>query len=246
MSASSCVILPTRNEEANIGEVLRRLDLLGVCEEIVVVDDSDDSTARLATHWSSKLSTPVTVHHRGTADRHGGLGTAIVTGINLSSAQRIIVMDADLQHPPELVPSLIARLDGVDLVIASRFNWDNVVAGLSPVRRVASRLAGALAFKVFPGQLRDVSDPMSGFFAIHRTALDTERLKPFGYKILLEILGTHPDLTRAEVPFSFGMRGGGESNAGATEGWRYLKHLVDLRRRSLGAVPVPVRAPELI
>ncbi len=72
---------------------------------------------------------------------------------------------------------------------------------------------------------------MSGFFAFHRTSVDPTVLRPFGYKILLEILGTHPHLTVREVPFEFAQRGGGESKAGAREAIRYGRHVLDLRRR---------------
>ena len=237
-----CVVLPTRNEESNIVEVLTRLDSLGLCRELVVVDDSDDSTPALAEQLGPALAARVVVHHRAAIDRAGGLATAILAGIDRSESPVVVVMDADLQHPPELVPALVDSLDRFDLAIASRFNWENVIAGLSPARRVASRAAGALAFVMFPRQLANVSDPMSGFFAFQRIAIHVDRLEPRGYKILLEILATHPDLQRTEIPFSFGRRMDGESKAGLAEGLRYLRHLVELRRRASSAAvqqPVP-------
>ncbi len=230
-AASVSVILPTRNEEANIEEVLRRIDLLGVCHQIVVVDDGDDDTASRASHLEG-LTADVRVVRRQGSDRTGGLGTAIVEGLSYSDGDLIVVMDADLQHPPELIVSLVETLARVDLCIASRFNWDNVIAGLSPVRRFASRCAGRLAFLLFPGALRNVSDPMSGYFAVRRSSLDVGRLDPVGYKILLEILGTHQHFTVEEVPFSFGRRVNGDSKAGLHEGMRFLRHVFQLRRRT--------------
>ncbi len=230
-SPTVSVILPTRNEIKNIEEVLTRIDRLGLCQQIIVVDDSDDATAQVAASVQG-LSAEVIVHHRAGQDRLGGLGTAIVAGVGLSSSDLLVVMDADLQHPPELIESLIEPLDRVDLVVASRFNWDNVISGLSPVRRVASRMAGRLAFAIFPQALRDVSDPMSGFFAVRSSSLNVTRLNPLGYKILLEVLGTHEHLRVEEVPFSFGRRLHGESKAGVTEGIRFLRHVLDLRRRT--------------
>jgi dolichol-phosphate mannosyltransferase len=76
-----------------------------------------------------------------------------------------------------------------------------------------------------------VSDPLSGFFVVRAKALDLELLRATGFKILLEILVTHPDLRRDEVGFAFQRRGSGASNGSPTEGARYLRHLWSLRRR---------------
>lgn len=229
--ADVSVVLPTRNEAANIVEVLQRLDALGCCDEIVVVDDGDDETVERAVAVGGQLRATVLAVRRVGAERAGGLGTAITNGLAHSSGRTVVVMDADLQHPPELVPTLLEGLANADLVIASRFNWESVIGGLSPIRRVVSRVAGGLAFRIFGERLASISDPMSGFFAFHRAGVDPSVLQPFGYKILLEILGTHPDLTVAEVPFEFAERGGGESKAGASEAIRYGRHVLNLRRR---------------
>lgn len=225
------VVLPTRNEADNIVEVLERLDALGCCDEIVVVDDGDDATVQRALSAGERLDAKVLAFRRYGSDRVGGLGTAITDGLSRSTGRFVVVMDADLQHPPELVPALVERLEGADLVIASRFNWDSVIGGLSPVRRVVSRIAGGLAFRIFGERLASISDPMSGFFAFQRSALDQSVLHPHGYKILLEILGTHPHLSVEEVPFEFAERSGGQSKAGGREAVRYGRHLLDLRRR---------------
>lgn len=239
------VVLPTRNEADNIAEVLHRLDALGCCDEIVVVDDGDDDTVGRANEAADGMDAAVVVIDRVGSQRLGGLGTAIIDGLAQSSGGIVVVMDADLQHPPEVVPRLIERLaaaardtepagvelGAADLVIASRFNWESVIGGLSPVRRVVSRVAGGVAFRLFDRELASISDPMSGFFAFDRHKIDPSVLQPFGYKILLEILGTHPHLEVDEVPFEFAMRGGGESKAGAREAIRYGRHLLDLRRR---------------
>lgn len=228
---SVCVVLPTKDEQENIVEVLTRLDQLGVCDAFVVVDDSDDATAERARALATTLQTPTLVYERRGAQRRGGLGTAIIDGWARSESDIVIVMDADLQHPPELVPMLIEESARADLVIATRFNWESVIGGLSPVRRMVSRLAGSLAFRLFPKELGAVSDPMSGFFAVRRSEVDVSKLHPCGYKILLELLGTHPHLRTAEVPFSFGRRLGGESKAGVGEAVRYVRHVIDLRQR---------------
>jgi hypothetical protein len=85
---------------------------------------------------------------------------------------------------------------------------------------------------------------MSGFFAVRLAALDLNRLQPDGFKILLELVVTHPKLRVAEVPFRFVGRTQGFSKASASEGARYLGHMVDLRirtTRAWGGAPVPQR-----
>lgn len=124
-----------------------------------------------------------------------------------------------------------AAEDDVDLVVASRRNWDSINEGLGPVRRLVSWTFGRAAFVLFAPQLRTVSDPLSGFFAVRTKSLDTALLHATGFKILLEIIVTHPELRIDEVGFAFQRRGAGESNGSPREALRYLRHLHRLRRR---------------
>jgi dolichol-phosphate mannosyltransferase len=143
-----------------------------------------------------------------------------------------VVMDGDLQHPPELVSQLVAvgQSRGLDLVAASRKAEAGRADGLADgYRRAASGFATAAAKMLFPSRLSRLSDPMSGFFAVRLAALDLDRLKPLGFKILLEIAVRQPRLLVAEVPFVFGVRVQGESKASAVEGARFVRHLARLR-----------------
>jgi dolichol-phosphate mannosyltransferase len=141
------------------------------------------------------------------------------------------VMDADLQHPPSLVPELVAvgERSGADLVVASRYTEGGDRAGLyGGYRRLASGLCTLLAKTAFRRRLRGVSDPMSGFFAVRAATLDPGALRPFGYKILLELI-VRSQLTRiTEVPFRFQPRFAGASKAGLAEGCRFLRHVLTL------------------
>lgn len=143
-------------------------------------------------------------------------------------------MDADLQHPPHLVPELLGEgaRTGADLVVASRYIAGGSRAGLAGGYRIAvSRGATWLAKGLFPRALRGISDPMSGFFAMRRQAVTggSGTLKPLGYKILLELAVRCRPARVAEVPFVFQDRFSGESKSTAREGLRFLAHLAALR-----------------
>ena len=140
-------------------------------------------------------------------------------------------MDADLQHPPEVVADLFAAGEsaGADIVCATRNVSGAGRHGLGATRDVISRSFAAFARRAFPRRLRGVSDPMSGFFLVRRSALDPEALHPTGFKILLEILVRTPGLRRAEVGYEFAARHAGDSKASLRQGVVYLRHLARLR-----------------
>ena len=227
------VIVPTRNEEENVGELVSRLESVapGFPLEILFVDDSDDGTPDAVLVAASSSKRPVRLLHREGEERVGGLGGAVLAGMRAAHAPWICVMDADLQHPPEVLEQLVARaLDGdVDAVVASRFCDQGGVGEFGPFRRLVSQTSSAVANVLFRGRLRQVTDPMSGFFMVRLDAVDLDALRPHGFKILLEILVRTRRLRVAEVPFTFGERFAGESKASAREGLNYLTHLWRLR-----------------
>jgi dolichol-phosphate mannosyltransferase len=228
------VVVPTRNEAGNVAELVARLPPV---ERILFVDDSDDGTPAAVAAAAAGAPSPVSLLHRQRGARAGGLSGAVTAGMAQVDSAWVCVMDGDLQHPPEVVERLMERTtaDDVDLVIASRRNWESINQGLGPVRRVVSWVFGRLAFLLFNRRLGGATDPLSGFFVVRTKALDLDLLRATGFKILLEILVTHPELRHDEVGFAFQRRGSGESNGSVTEALRYLRHVVRLRRR-LGRV----------
>lgn len=230
------IVVPTYNESGNIRELLRRLTDSVPSRlpcEVLFVDDSTDDTPDVIRSAAQDCPFPVGVLHRDTPD--GGLGGAVVDGMRRAGSDWIVVMDADLQHPPALVPDLVAAGEraGADLVVASRYISGGSREGLAGGYRVAvSRGATWLTKALFPRRLRGISDPMSGFFAIRRSVVTADALKPLGYKILLELAVRCRPETVAEVPFVFQDRFTGESKSTAKEGMRFLGHLTGLRTAS--------------
>ncbi|MEA2586165.1 MAG: dolichol-phosphate mannosyltransferase [Thermomicrobiales bacterium] len=227
------IVVPTRNEAGNVEELLRRIggiaDQVGI--EVLFVDDSDDDTPQVIESCRSSYSFDVRVLHRPAGERTGRLGGAVAAGLRGARAPWVCVMDADLQHPPELVPALVAHASQteVDLVVASRYCGDGEASSFSMIRSAVSQGSTVAARIMFPNRLRHVSDPMSGYFLVRRAAVDVDRLRPCGFKILLEIVGRTPGLKVAEIPFQFGTRRAGQSKASLGEGVRYLQLLCGLR-----------------
>ncbi len=225
------VIVPTYNERDSVSELVARVAqaLDGREAEILFVDDSTDDTPQEVERVAADAPLPVRVHHR---DRGaGGLGGAVVEGLRLAAGEVCIVMDGDLQHPPELLPALVDRWEegGADVVIASRYLAGGDSTGLGTALRYGvSRGATMLTKAMFPLRLARSTDPMTGFFLVDRRRLALDALVPSGFKILLEIL-VRSDLRIAEVPMTFSERRHGTSKATLRQGAAFLAHLARLR-----------------
>lgn len=228
------LVIPTLNEAGNIPVLLDRisgsLSSLDIDYEIIVVDDnSPDGTAKVAEQYA-KNDPRVRVFVR-TGER--GLAGAVIYGWERTDADLLGVIDADLQHPPEVLPSLLTPVfDGADIAIASRYTNGNGVSDWNKFRLFVSR-AGTLA--TTPLQRKDlrVKDPLSGFFIVHRECIEDIKLQPEGFKILLEILVKGRIHKAVEVPFRFGSRHAGESKASFKVALQYFTLLGKLSRYAL-------------
>ncbi|MEU3901241.1 glycosyltransferase [Streptomyces sp. NPDC045251] len=230
------IVVPTFNESGNVrrllGLITESVPARLPCE-VVFVDDSTDDTPDVIRAAAPDCPFPVTVLHRD--EPSGGLGGAVVEGMRAAGSDWIVVMDGDCQHPPSLVPELVATGERANagLVVASRYVKGGSRAGLAGSYRIAvSRAATWLTKALFPRRLHGISDPMSGFFAIRRSEVTADVLKPLGYKILLELAVRSRPQTVTEVPFVFEERFAGESKSTAQEGVRFLRHLAGLRTAS--------------
>ncbi len=224
------ILVPTYNEHDNVTALVERLGkaLAGRKYEIVFIDDnSKDGTAEAARELASKYPVKVIVR---TTER--GLGSAVVHGFNVTTSDILCVIDADLQHPPEVVTDLIKAIEnGADLAIGSRYVKGGGCEGWSLTRRIISKGAIFLSHLFLP-RTRGIRDPMAGFFMLRRSVVQGARLQPTGYKILLEILIEGKFKKVSEVPYMFKVREKGESKLKAKTQIDYLKHLYSLMKRS--------------
>jgi dolichol-phosphate mannosyltransferase len=226
------LVLPTFQESRNIratlqlvSETLRAVD--GLTFEIVVVDDnSPDGTWRLALEQAEAI--PELRVMRRTAE--SGLATAVIRGWQAARGRILGVMDADLQHPPEVLAGLISLArEGTDLVVGSRHVEDGGVGDWSVIRRMISRTAQLIGLVILPEVVGRVSDPMSGYFLVKRSAIAGRFLNPKGYKILIEVLARGNVKTIAERGYVFRERLEGESKVSTSIYLEYLEHLFRLR-----------------
>jgi dolichol-phosphate mannosyltransferase len=230
------IVLPTYNESKNIGEMIRQLtQLLEVSfdqgYEIIVVDDnSPDRTWELAQNLASEHPRVRVVRR----ENERGLSTAVIRGWQVARGEVLGVIDADLQHPPEVLLGLIqAMIRGADIAIASRHIDGGGVSDWSLARRFISRAAQMIGLVILPGVVSKVSDPMSGCFLIRRSAIEGVALHPIGYKILIEVLGRGRCRWISEVPYVFRERVEGESKATHKIYLEYIRHLIRLRLSTL-------------
>ncbi|MFC5943853.1 glycosyltransferase [Micromonospora harpali] len=243
------VIVPTRNEAENIPVLMGRLAplLAPLRAELLFVDDSDDGTDGVIAAASAEAPVPVRLLHRPPEARPGGLGGAVLLGARHALGEWVLVMDADLQHPPESAATLaaVAMRHDVDVVIGTRYAGRGSSAGLDgPLREATSSAATRLVKAMFPRRLATVSDPMSGLFAFRRAAVRLDRMNPLGFKVLLELLVRHPGARVAEVAYEMAPRHEGRSKASLREGVTFLRHLSRLRgRRLVGQIRRRPRTP---
>jgi dolichol-phosphate mannosyltransferase len=222
------VVVPTYNEAGSLPKLAARLaDALRPREwELVVVDDgSPDGTADIAEALAPRI--PVRVVRRA---GKAGLASAVLAGFATARGDVLVVMDADLSHPAEIVPALVALVeDGTaDLAVGSRYVRGGGVVDWPARRRFVSRVACLMGNVLVP-----VRDATSGFFALRRSVVDGVKLNPIGFKIGFEVIARGRYRRVVEVPYTFRDREIGASKFGRREIGQYLLQLGQVTRDKL-------------
>jgi dolichol-phosphate mannosyltransferase len=140
-------------------------------------------------------------------------------------------MDADLSHSPEVIPNMIHELRSLDtdIVVASRYVKGGSIIGWPFKRRLISK--GAVNIAKYSLRInKQITDPMSGFFALKRHIVDNVKINSAGYKILLEILVKSSDAHVKEIPYTFTNRLAGQSKLDNAVIWDYIKAVYSLYR----------------
>jgi dolichol-phosphate mannosyltransferase len=225
--ASLSIVVPTYNERDRLEDLVREIFAAYAAErlngELVIVDDnSPDGTGALADELATRHRITV-LHRRGKL----GLGTAVVEGFAAAAAPIVGVIDADLSHPPALLPRMLAVMQSAsaDFVIASRYIPGGGTRNWGLARLTMSRLACLMARGLTP-----IRDATSGFFLIRRDLARDVQISSGGFKICLELLVRGRPRSIVEVPYVFVGRTAGESKMNLKEALGYLEQLKQLRR----------------
>jgi dolichol-phosphate mannosyltransferase len=226
------LIIPTFNESQNIEEIVSILSKIldrtipQEYELIVVDDDSPDRTWELASELIPQYP-QLRVIRRET---ERGLSTAVIRGWQAAQGEILGVIDADLQHPPEILIQLWREIEkGAELAVASRNVEGGGVSEWSMARRFLSRGAQVLGLVILPEVIGRLSDPMSGYFMVRRSAIAGKQLSPVGYKILIEVAARGQIRWISETGYIFRERVAGASKVTWKQYIEYLQHLVKLR-----------------
>ncbi len=225
------VIVPTYNESGNVETLVKKIDdaLTGIEHDIWFIDDSTDDTPEVLKKLSE--SNPgVRFEHRS---NEKGLATAVLRGFEIADGDFLACMDADLQHPPEVLrPMFAAMRSGADLCIPSRLIPGGSDGGLNPIRKFVSGTARWMGKLALPC-LRKISDPTSGLFMFRRRILQDAKLQPVGWKIMVEVLAMTQYRLIVEIPYEFHDRTSGESKLSRKVTLEYIRQLLGLMRRGV-------------
>lgn len=225
------VVVPALNEAPNLTPLAEQIDAalrdragVGGYEIIIVDDNSTDDTRAVSAKLAERFPLRLIVRE----EPKDGLSGAVLRGFAEARGDILVVMDADLQHPPAKLPELIGALENsgdaaADFALGSRYVPGGSTAEKWGVfRQLNSRVATALA-RPFAGK---ISDPMSGFFALRRETYErAQRLTPLGYKIALELMCKARVRRVREIPIHFAERTRGESKLTLKQQFKYLEHL---------------------
>jgi dolichol-phosphate mannosyltransferase len=243
-SKSVSIVVPTLNEEENIIPLVSKITACAVpFQEIVFVDDHSTDNTRAKIRELSQAQ-PIRLIEQSRADL--GLAGAIISGARSAKGEILLVMDADLSHPPEQINDLLEPIfaDSADLVVGSRYVKGGSTPGWPVWRRVVSRAGAALAYP-----LTGLHDSMCGFFAIRRSRLLELAPQTTGFKIVFEMVVRGGGRLRVcEIPIAFRERVHGQSKMsfGVALGFFFswmramLQRVIGLRRDRDQAQPASI------
>jgi dolichol-phosphate mannosyltransferase len=225
MAFDVSIIIPTYNEKENVAiilpEIFRVMKANGIKGEVIIVDDnSPDGTANVVEEIKKSYDIKL-LRRPGKL----GLSSAVLDGIKQAEGWIIGVMDADLSHPPDVIPDMIKPImeKRSDITVGSRYVKDGGVENWPLKRKIISNGAKLLARPMI-----GLKDPLSGFFFFRRSIIDNRQLSPKGYKIGLEIFIKSGTEKIAEIPYKFYDRKYGRSKLDWKQNVEYLLHLSKL------------------
>ncbi len=223
------VVVPTYNEAGNVEVLAEKIGqaLEGIDYDIYFIDDSTDDTPDILSSLAGR-DRHVQFLHRV---NEKGLATAVIKGFEIADGDFLACMDADLQHPPEILRPMYAALcSGADICVPSRLIKGGSDGGLNLYRKFVSGTARWMG-KILLPCLKRISDPTSGLFMFRKEMLEGADLQPVGWKIMIEVLAMTDYSLVVEIPYTFCDRASGQSKLSKDATLQYIEQLFGLRRR---------------
>ncbi|MFC1925251.1 glycosyltransferase [Chloroflexota bacterium] len=231
------IIAPVYNEAGNLPTFIKAISnsLSEIEHEIIIVDDnSPDGTGKLADELAKEYDTIRVIHRAGKL----GVASAIAEGVTVARGEVIGTINSDMQQPPELLPVMLEQIGEHDIVIGSRF----VAGGHNEEvlwRRVVSKGAITMARVLLP-QIRNVKDPVAGFFLFKREVVADAQMSPeslsgnvsIGIKFLPLLLVKGCYNSVIEVPYTFTRRKSGKSKFALRDYFKYIRFVLNLMKTS--------------
>jgi dolichol-phosphate mannosyltransferase len=223
------LVVPTYNEAVNIEPFLQRIRSLldpglGNRYEVIVVDDnSPDETWKVAAGIQAHYPQLVVLCR----EEERGLSSAVIRGWQVAGGDILATINADFQHPPELLPKMLEMVRTADLVVATRLAAAGSFGEMPWLRRLLSRGARRAGQFFVPQIFSRVSDPLSGYYLLRREAIEGIELRPTGFKTLIEVLACGRIKTIGECGYAMQKRRHGQSNARLRH---WLEYLIQLKR----------------
>jgi len=219
------IIIPTLNEESNISELLNLIEGLYKNISIIISDDGSRDRTQEIVKGHSRKNKKIKLLNRSKKDAHG-LTSSVVDASKTVKTKYAVVMDGDLQHPPEKIKGIVKELrKGNDIVAGARrnvFDW-------SLDRKIISKAAMLLGKSRLLIKGATCEDILSGFFGIKTKlmqSINKNRFEMQGYKILFDILKNIDKNTKIKnIYYDFGMRKKGYSKIGKTQIISFLRAL---------------------
>jgi dolichol-phosphate mannosyltransferase len=150
-------------------------------------------------------------------------------GWQVARGRMLGTINADFQHPPDVLPRLVERSHGADLIVATRHSDGGGLGDWGIVRRVTSWGAAQIGRWLLPEVYARVSDPLSGCYMVRREAIQNTELRPLGYKSLMEILVRGRIAEIHECGYEMRKRVRGQSKVHVLHPMQYLRHVMRLR-----------------
>lgn len=231
------IVLPTFNEKDNVLPLIEKLTAVFANTkydyEMIFVDDSDDETPKIIEREVQKDPQIRLIY-----GNKEGLASAVIVGFEKSQGKYIGSMDTDLQHPPEVMLTMLGKAisDDADFVSASRYMKGGSATGLGSLKTPYGiyRRAVSLGMKWFTQIIfiptRKTSDPLAGLFLFKRELLERVKLEPRGFKIQVELLVRTNPKKVSLVPQKFLPRENYQSKATLKQGLEFFSHLWHLFR----------------